>query len=254
MRSFLDKILFQKKREVAALRDRAGSFQKRSSPKRPFIKSLDKLPHLAIIAEVKKASPSKGVICRDFDPVATAAQYEQGGANAVSVLTDETFFQGHVGYLVAIREKVKVPVLRKDFIIDPLQVEESAHNNADAVLLIAEALDAPQLADLNQAALDLSVDPFMELHSLNQLDKVMRLEPRVIGINNRDLFSFKTDLNTTFELVRHIPQEIIVVSESGIGSKADAVLLRDAGVRALLVGESLMRTKDVEGLIKELQL
>jgi indole-3-glycerol phosphate synthase len=253
MRSFLENILFQKKKEVAALRERAGFFQKRSSPKRSFVTSLDKSPRLAVIAEVKKASPSKGIIRTGFDPVATAAQYERGGATAVSVLTDEKFFMGHVEYLAAVREKVKVPVLRKDFIIDPLQVEESAHGNADAVLLIAEALDAPQLADCYQAALSLSVDPFVELHSLSQLDKVMRLEPLVMGINNRDLLTFKTDFNTTIELIRHIPREVIVVSESGIKSKADAALLRDAGVRALLVGESLMRAKDVEKLIQELQ-
>jgi indole-3-glycerol phosphate synthase len=170
------------------------------------------------------------------------------------VLTDEMFFQGHVEYLVAIREKVTLPVLRKDFIVDPLQVEESAHMNADAMLLIAEALDPSQLKDLYQAALELDIDPFIELHSINQLDKVLRLEPQAVGINNRDLFTFKTDLGTTLEIVSHIPQEIIVVSESGISGSADAVQLRDAGVRALLVGESLMRAKDVEGLIKELIL
>ena len=252
MASFLDQILSQKKREVSALRERAGSFQKRSSPKRPFITSIDKTPRLAIIAEVKKASPSKGAIAKDFDPVAIARKYEQGGASVISVLTDEKFFQGHVDYAMGIRENVTIPVLRKDFIIDQLQVEETAHINADVMLLIAEVLDAPQLADLYQAARELDLDPFIELHSLRQLDKVMRLEPPVIGVNNRDLLTFKTDLGTTLELVRHIPKEVIVVSESGIQSRNDAIALRDAGVRALLVGESLMLAKDSGELLKEL--
>jgi len=255
MQPFLEKILYQKKSEISKLRERAGSFLKRSSPKRPFNKSLDKLPHLAIIAEIKKASPSKGVICpRDFDPVAIAKIYEQGGASAISVLTDEKFFQGHFEYLMSVREKVKLPILRKDFVIDPLQVRETAHINADAILLIAEALDAWQLEDLYQAALELDIDPFIELHSLRQLDKVMRLEPPALGINNRDLSTFKVDLATTGELIKHIPKEVAVVAESGIKSRNDAIMLRDAGVRGLLIGESLMRAQDVEGLIKELRL
>jgi len=252
MTSFIEKIINQKKHEVVKLRERAGSLQQRTSPRRPFLKSLDKRPRLAIIAEVKKASPSKGLICADFDPVAIAKKFELGGASAISVLTDGKFFQGHVEYVIRVRENVTLPVLRKDFIIDQLQVEETAHLNADAMLLIAEALDAPHLADLYQAARELDIDPFIELHSLSQLDKVMRLEPPVIGVNNRDLMTFKTDLGATLELIRHIPKEVAVVAESGIKSRNDAVALRDAGVRALLVGESLMRAKDAGGLIKEL--
>lgn len=254
MPSFLENILSQKRSELSRLRERSGSFQKRSSPKRPFFKTLDKLPQLSIIAEVKKASPSKGVISKDFDPVAIAEKYEQGGASSISVLTDEKYFLGHTEYLIAVREKVVLPVLRKDFIIDPLQVQETAHINADAMLLIADALDAPQLADLYQAALELDLDPFIELHSLSQLDKVMRLDPPAIGINNRDLVTFKTDLAVTLQLIRHIPKEVIVVAESGIKDGADARSLRDAGVRGMLVGESLMRTNNVEGVIKELRL
>lgn len=252
MPSFLENILSQKRSELSRLRERSGSFQKRSSPKRPFFKSLDKLPQLSIIAEVKKASPSKGVISKDFDPAAIAEKYEQGGASSISVLTDEKYFLGHAEYLIAVREKVALPVLRKDFIIDPLQVQETAHINADAMLLIAEALDAPQLADLYQAARELDLYPFIEIHSLSQLDKVMRLDPPALGINNRDLVTFKTDLAVTLQLIRHIPKEVIVVAESGIKDGADARSLRDAGVRGLLVGESLMRANNVEGVIKEL--
>ena len=254
MISFLQNILSQKRSELSRLRERAGNFQKRSSPRRPFVKSLDKLPKLSIVAEIKKASPSKGVICKEFDPVAIALKYEQGGANALSVLTDEKFFKGHIEHYIAVREKVKLPVLRKDFIVDPLQVEESAHINADAILLIAEALDAPQISDLYQAALELDIEPLVELHSADQLDKVMRLGPKVIGINNRDLYTFKVDLGVTLELIKHIPEEVAVIAESGISGRADAALLRDAGAVALLVGESLMRSKNAEGLIKELQL
>jgi indole-3-glycerol phosphate synthase len=252
MESFIDTIISHKRSGLPRLRERAGSFKKRTSPKRPFIASLDKRPHLAVIAEVKKASPSKGIIRGDFDPAAIAARYERGGASAVSVLTDEKFFQGHVEHLSAIREKIRLPVLRKDFIIDPLQVEETAHANADAMLLIAEALDTAQLADLYQAARDLDIDPFVELHSVRQLDRVMRLEPEAVGINNRDLHTFTTDFGVTLELMKHIPGEVAVVAESGITGRADAALLRDAGVRALLVGESLMRAKDVKGLVEEL--
>jgi indole-3-glycerol phosphate synthase len=254
MPSFLENILSQKNSELSRLRERAGSFQKRSSPKRPFLKSLNTQPHLAIIAEIKKASPSKGLIRHDFDPVAIAAEYEKGGACAVSVLTDEKYFQGHIEHLMAVRETIALPVLRKDFIIDPLQVQETAHSNADAVLLIAEALDASQLIDLYQATLELEIDPLIELHSARQLDKVMKLEPPAIGINNRDLLTFKVDLATTVELIKHIPKEVIVVAESGIRGASDARLLRDAGVRALLVGESLMLAHDVGELIKALQL
>jgi indole-3-glycerol phosphate synthase len=252
MPTFLDKIIAQKKVEVAGLRGKR--FNRRGSPRRPFCETLDKRPQLAIIAEIKKASPSKGLIRPDFDPVAIAEAYEKGGAGAISVLTDERFFQGHAEYLIAVREKTGLPVLRKDFIIDALQVEETAHMGADAMLLIAEALEPGQLMDLSQGAQELDIEVLIELHGARELDKVMRVNPRLIGINNRDLFTFATDLNTTIDLVRHIPKEIKVVSESGIKDTMDARLLRDAGVCALLVGESLMRSKDVEGLIRELRL
>jgi indole-3-glycerol phosphate synthase len=194
MPTFLEKILEQKKAEVSALRGKR--FNCRVSPRRPFCEALDKRPQLAIIAEIKKASPSKGLIRPDFDPVAIAAAYEKGGASAISVLTDERFFMGHAEYIVAAREKVGLPVLRKDFIIDPLQVEETAHMGADAMLLIAEALEPGQLMDLYQSARELDIEVLIELHSVRELDKVMRLDPPLIGINNRDLFTFATDLNT----------------------------------------------------------
>jgi indole-3-glycerol phosphate synthase len=252
MGSFLDTILGEKRREVAALKGRR--FGKRPSPKRDFLAALGKLPRLAIIAEIKKASPSKGLICKDFDPVKIAGRYERGSASALSVLTDQKFFQGHSDYLVKARETVALPVLRKDFIIDPLQVEETAEIGADAMLLIAEALSAAQLRDLFQTATELGIDVLIELHGTAQLDKVMKVGPKLVGINNRDLGTFKTDLNVTVELMKHIPKGIVVVSESGIRNKADAELMRTSGVKALLVGESLMRADNCEELLKELQL
>jgi indole-3-glycerol phosphate synthase len=252
MPTFLEKILEQKKAEVAALRGRR--FNRRGSPRRSFCEALDKRPQLAVIAEIKKASPSKGLIRPDFDPAAIAEAYEKGGASAISVLTDERFFLGHAEFLMAARENAGLPVLRKDFIIDPLQVEETAHIGADAMLLIAEALEPGQLMDLFQTANELNIEVLIELHGARELDKVMRLDPPLIGINNRDLFTFATDLNTTVELVGHLPDEVTVVSESGIRNAADARLLRDAGVDAVLVGESLMRAPDVEGLLDELSL
>ena len=252
MGPFLETILEEKKRETTALKGRP--FGKRPAPRRPFAASLDKAPGVAVIAEIKKASPSKGLICKDFDPPAIAKRYEKGGASAISVLTDNKFFQGHADFLAAARETVLLPVLRKDFIIDPLQVEETAHIGADAMLLIAEVLSAAQLSDLYQAALELDLEVLIELHSAAQLDKVMKVGPSLIGINNRDLFTFKTDLNISLELIKHIPKNIVVISESGIKNKADAEQLHNAGVKALLVGESLMCAPDCERLLKELQL
>jgi indole-3-glycerol phosphate synthase len=252
MGSFLETILEEKRREVAALK--VMSRGSRPWPKRAFVKALDKAGELTVIAEIKKASPSKGLICKDFDPKKIAGRYEKGGASALSVLTDRKFFQGHTDFLMTAREAVGLPVLRKDFIIDPLQVEETVRMGADAMLLIAEALSGSQLRDLYQAALELDLEVLIELHGAKQLDKVMKVNPPVIGINNRDLFTFVTDLNVSIDLIKHIPKEILVVSESGIKNRKDAEKLKSAGVKALLVGESLMCAPDIDALMKELRL
>ncbi|MFP4013337.1 MAG: indole-3-glycerol phosphate synthase TrpC [Chitinispirillaceae bacterium] len=254
MNHILQTILEQKRSEVRRLRDLKNSFHERTDSKRSFIQPLDKRPALAIISEVKKASPSKGVICADFDPVRIAGEYQQGGASAISVLTDEKFFQGSIEYLVRVREKVSLPVLRKDFIIDELQILQTASINADAMLLIAAALENGQMKDLYQAALELDLDPLVEIHNGHELDRVMKLEPKLLGINNRDLTTFKTDIAVSLELVKHIPPEVTVVSESGIENVDQSRQLADAGIRALLVGESLMRSPDVKKLIGELSL
>lgn len=252
--AFLPTILGAKQAEVKALKQRRSEFCGRSDKARPFALSLKRNNELAIIAEVKKASPSKGLIRPDFDPVAIAMGYEKGGAAAISVLTDEKFFLGAEQYLKDVRAAVALPVLRKDFIIDTLQVEQSAAMNADAMLLIVAALSDGQLAELYEATFELGMEPLIEIHNGKELDRAMRLSPPLLGINNRDLKTFQVSLDVTIELMRHIPGEVTVVSESGIANADDARFCRDAGVRALLVGESLVRLADPGPLMHILSL
>ena len=212
-----------------------------------------------LIAEVKKASPSAGVIRPDFDPVKIAQAYAASGADALSVLTDEKYFQGKLEYIHAIRDVVKLPVLRKDFIIDPYQVYEARAAGADAVLLIAECLETSQLIDLQILATELNMTCLIEVHDL---DNLMRVRDHVIGfphksysllgINNRDLRTFKTDVGTTLRMAELVEDRRVLVSESGINSFADIQKLADAGVSAVLVGESLMRSPDIPAKIREL--
>ncbi len=253
MAAILDTIVAHKRDEVRTIRERRGSFQGRGSKARPFGKALTTLPRLAIIAEVKKASPSKGVIREDFDPVAVARQYALGDASALSVLTDRHFFQGHGEYLVQVRDSVDLPVLRKDFIIDPLQVEETASLNADAMLLIAACLSDAQMQELYAAARELDIEPLIEIHNTEELDRAMRLSPPLLGINNRDLATFSTDISTTLDLMHAIPREMVVVSESGIFSEKETRPLIESGVHAILVGESLMRSEDPAALMRQLR-
>jgi len=256
MNQILQTIIEQKREEVRALKDMKSALANagRSDPRRPFAAALDRRPEMAVIAEVKKASPSKGLIKADFDPIKIAAMYVGGGAAAISVLTDENFFQGSIDYLKSVRENVSLPVLRKDFIIDILQVQQTAMINADAMLLIAAALDDSQLRDLYQAAGELDIEVLIEIHNTRELDRVMKIEPAVIGINNRDLDTFVTDISVTGELIKNIPKDIVVVSESGIKDGDQASKLSSLGVRALLVGESLMRADDTAALLRELRL
>lgn len=214
---------------------------------------------LNVIAEVKKASPSAGVIRADFDPVAIAQAYEQNWADALSVLTDEKYFQGKLEYIALVKEHVKLPVLRKDFIIDPYQVYEARAAGADAILLIAECLDISQLSDLQILATELNLTTLIEVHDMENLirvrDHVIGLPmPRysLIGINNRDLRTFKTDLGTTLRLAELVQDRGVLVSESGIREYADIVRLAKAGVAAVLVGESLMRAPDIGAKLREL--
>jgi indole-3-glycerol phosphate synthase len=254
MPSILDTILVAKKEEVKRLYKERGRFSSRSSEHRPFAKSLRRLGGPAIIAEIKKASPSRGVIRSDFDPPAIAKQYADGGASALSVLTDEKFFMGSSAHLEAARNAVTLPVLRKDFIIAPIQVAQTASMNADAMLLIASALSQSQMDELYCAGREAGLDILIEIHSTKELDRVLKLSPlpSCIGVNNRDLATFKTDIKTTLSIAPHVPKEVALVSESGIGNGDQAKELFKAGISALLVGESLMRAEDPGKLIKEL--
>ena len=238
----LDTIVARKKEEVAA-RKRQGLPAPYApiAPPRGFLRALTSAPGLAIIAEAKKASPSKGVIQPDFDPVRIARNYQQGGAQALSVLTDTDFFQGSLDFLPLVRAAVDLPVLRKDFLIDPIQIEEARVMGADAILLIAAILSPDQLRDFRLLAESYDMDVLVEVHDENELASALSAGSRLIGINNRNLNDFSVSLETTFRLRQLVPDHIPVVSESGIATVEDIRRLKAAGITAALVGESLMR-------------
>lgn len=214
-------------------------------PVRDFVAALRADPDIGLIAEVKKGSPSAGVIRADFDPVQIARTYEQHRASCLSVLTDEQFFLGHLDYLRSIRQHVNIPILRKDFMIDRYQVLEARAAGADCILLIAECLDDCQLRDLYFYASELGMESLIELYDAENLDRVLKLEPALVGINNRDLRTFETDLERTSRLARYIPPTTLLVSESGIKTRADVDRVKAGGARAILVGEGLMRSADI---------
>jgi indole-3-glycerol phosphate synthase len=221
-------------------------------PTRGFERALRVPGTIRVIAEVKKASPSAGVIRADFDPVQIAGTYERHGAACLSVLTDEQYFQGHLDYLTAARTAVGIPVLRKEFILDRYQLLEGRAAGADAVLLIAEILPGDRLKDLHSQALALGLDVLVELHDSEQLSRVIDSGAMLVGVNNRDLRTFSTRLGHTLDLLPHIPKSVAVVSESGIKTAADMRTLAAAGVQAVLVGESLMRSPDIGVALDEL--
>jgi indole-3-glycerol phosphate synthase len=207
---------------------------------------------VALIAEVKHASPSRGVLVEPFDPLAIARTYEQNGASAISVLTDEKFFQGHLDYLVAIRQAVKVPLLRKDFIVDPYQVYEGRAAGADAILLIVAALLDDQLVRLRDLAAELDMVALVEVHNEAELERALHIEPRLLGINNRDLRTFDVDTGTTGRLARQVPEGIVVVAESGIHTADDVRRMGEVGAHAILVGESLVKAADMARQVQAL--
>ena len=209
-----------------------------------FIKRLKQSKKIAVIAEIKKRSPSKGILRKDFKPVSIARAYEKSGASALSILTDENFFGGSAAIFKKIREVTKLPLLRKDFTIHEYQIYEARLLGADAVLLIADILSSHELRFLSALAESLGLDVLFEVHTLRDIDKVLPLKPKMVGINNRDLRTFQADLNVTKKLIGKLPKSVLVVSESGIQTAEDLIYLKRLGVRAVLVGESLMREKD----------
>ncbi len=233
----------QQQQPVASLRQQA----EQASTPRGFVAALQARVargESAVIAEIKKASPSKGVIRENFDPVEIARSYQAGGASCLSVLTDRDFFQGHEDFLVAARAACELPVIRKDFIVDPYQVVESRAIGADCILLIVAALDDAALADLYSMACSLGMDVLVEVHDRDELERALRLELALVGINNRDLRTFDTSLETTIDMLDAIPENCLVVTESGIHSRDDVALMRRHGVHAFLVGEAFMRQPD----------
>jgi len=255
----LDEILAYKREEIERSRVRVtpGSLARQAAamdaPTRGFRGALCAGPAPRVVAEIKRRSPSKGEIRPDLDPVGCAEAYAEGGAAAISVLTDEHFFGGHLATLDAVRRAVPLPLLRKDFVVDGYQIDEARVAGADAVLLIVAALSAQDLVAHRRHALDLGMDALVEIHDEGELARAIDCGADLIGINNRDLRTFETDLAVTERLAPQVPEGVVVVSESGIFTPQDVTRLRDAGAQAFLVGESLMRQEDVGMALRNLR-
>ena len=250
MSTILDSIVAAKWEEIARAKENVSAEMLRSSlkdapPVRDFFAPLAAGGDIKLIAEVKKASPSRGVIRPDFDPVEIARTYESAGASCLSILTDEPFFQGRLDYLRQIRSAVKLPLLRKDFILDGYQLLEARAAGADAVLLIAECLDDCNLRKLHNEAIDLGMTPLVEFYEPENLPRVLAAGAQLIGVNNRDLRTFVTDLAHTIRMREKVPLDAVLVGESGIHTRDDVLRLQTAGVDAILVGESLMAQPDI---------
>jgi len=247
--TYLDRILADTAAALAARSDLPDA-PAPAAPARGFARALA-TPGMSLIAEIKKASPSKGLIRADFQPAEIARDYQAAGASAISVLTDEKYFQGKLAYLEQARAACALPLLRKDFIIHPAQIYEAV-GRADAVLLIVAALAREEFAGLLATASACGLDTLVEVHDRAELDTALELGARVIGINNRDLHAFTIDLQTTFTLRPFIPADRLLVSESGIQTHAQVAALADAGVNAILVGETLMRSADIGAAVRAL--
>jgi indole-3-glycerol phosphate synthase len=258
MSNILERIVASKRGEIAAARASRpeAELERRlgdAPPIRDFRAALDRPGTVQILAEIKHASPSAGILREDFDPVAIARIYERHGAAAISVLTDQPFFQGHLSHLTAIRAAVSPPALRKDFILDRYQLLEARLAGADAVLLIAECLDASKLSRLLSQTQELGMQALVELYEADNLPRVLDSGARLIGVNNRDLRSFVTRLEHTLELAARLPADCCLVSESGIRTRQDVLRLQEAGVRAVLVGETFVRAQDIGVKLDELR-
>lgn len=220
---------------------------------RDFKENISKKEKLNIIGEIKKASPSKGVIREDFDPIVIGQIYNQNGIDAISILTEENFFNGKDEYLSLVKKHTKVPILRKDFIIDEYQIYQSKALGADAILLIANILTKKQLLEFQKIARDINLQCLVEVHDLKELEKVLETKTEIIGINNRNLSTFEVKIETTEKLMSYIPKDKVIVSESGISNREEMKFLESIGIDAVLIGESLMKTKNIKNKIKELR-
>jgi len=221
--------------------------------KRALIKPSSKGNNsINIIAEIKRASPTKGIIRDDFNPVEIARVYEESGASAISVLTDNHFFQGNLEYLKQVKEVTSIPILDKDFVIDPYQIYQARVYGADAILLISAILNNEELKGYLSLSYQLGLSSLVEVHTLEELKRVLSIDAQIIGINNRDLRNFTVNPNTSLKLIKHIPEDKIVVSESGIDNKDTILTLREEGIDAFLIGEALMREKDIGKKLREL--
>jgi len=252
MSNILDKILATKREEIRLTSSyRPIEDLQREVGDAPIVRNFEQAirnkianGESAVIAEIKKASPSKGVIREQFDPITIAQTYEQNGAACLSVLTDRDYFMGAAEYLVAARSATQLPVLRKDFIVDPYQIFEARCMGADCILLIVAALEQSQMLELERVATQLGMSVLVEAHSQEEFERAIQLETSLIGVNNRDLRTFETSLETTFGLISALPEDRILITESGIHDRADVALMRERGVFAFLVGEAFMRQPD----------
>lgn len=268
--TILDRILATKREEVAARRAERSvgdldTLAAAQTAPRGFKAALDRIarpspeaeglakgPRYALIAEIKKASPSKGLIRPDFDPPAHARAYAAGGAACLSVLTDRDYFQGHEDYLIAARAACDLPVIRKDFMVDPWQVAEARAIGADAILIIMAALDDGAAAEIEAAAIERGMDVLVEVHDADELERALKLNSRLIGVNNRDLRDFSVSFERTYELVGRAPKDCTFVAESGLNTRADLDAMAEHDVRCFLIGESLMRQADVAAATRAL--
>ena len=260
MTDILTKICAQKqndveKKKIVLPQEKLEKQIHKNGPVRLFTKSLEKSLNkigIGIIAEIKRASPSSGVIRNEFDPQSIATSYKSAGASCISVLTDTPFFQGRAEDLEAVRKAVDLPVIRKDFIIDPYQVFESRAMGADCILLIMAALTDSQAKTLYKLALDLEMDALVEIHNIEELDRAIALNSKLLGINNRNLKTLQVDLSVTEELIKKAPKDSILVSESGIRNRSDIERIVACGVNCFLVGESLLREKNIGSALSKL--
>lgn len=249
--TYLDKIIANTLLEVTERKRIAVDLRSYPQPPRDFVAALRK-DTVALIAEVKHASPSKGILIEPFEPVALAKTYATNGASAISVLTDQQFFKGSLADLSAVRSGVDLPILRKDFVIDPFQIEEARSVGADAILLIVGVLNDFKLADLYQIAVEQGLTALVEVHDEAELDRALKLKPHLVGVNARDLRTFHTDLNTIRSLAARIPPDVPFVAESGIHTAADVESMAASGARAVLVGEALITAADRAAKVREL--